>query len=94
VLTETIGKLGVEDLWQKLGNETRMKTLFKTASAVDAKKYAMTRLDGIMAKRNWTIHRGVSFVAPTDQEVKDAAEFFDAIIDALADVLEAYIKTC
>ena len=93
VLKDTVGKLGITDLWRKLGKETALQTHFSTTNPEDATKFSRTRLDSNMSKRNATIHRGISFVAPTGAEVKECAAFFDSLVKSLANVLDAYVAT-
>jgi hypothetical protein len=91
VLGETIGKVGVDELWKKLGREPILQAFWLTAIANDATRFSTAKLDSIMTQRNLTIHRGTGFAAPTDVEVKECANFFAALIDALANVLDAYV---
>ena len=68
-----------------------MQTLFGTSNADDAKRYSKGRRDSNMTTRNGIIHRGTTFVAPTSVQVKEAVSFFTALMNALANVLDAYI---
>jgi hypothetical protein len=91
VLKDTVGRLGIKELWPKLSNETRLQSLFGTTTAADAQNFSVARLNAIMGQRNGIIHRSVSFAPPTAKDVKECAAFFETLVDSLANVLVAYV---
>lgn len=93
IVAEQVGKLGVISLWPSLSQQTCLQAHFGSASADDTRKFACERLDRIMDKRNVIIHRGVGFAAPSDAEVRECANFFIALAEALGRVLANYVST-
>ncbi len=91
IVSEHAKRLGVKNVWKLIAVQPGISAHFGTASAADTEKFARERLERIMDMRNAIIHRGRGFVAPSDTEVRECANFFKALIQALAVVLDNYI---
>lgn len=93
IISEHVKRLGLKKVWNLLGLQPCLQAHFKTASPADAEKFARERLERIMDKRNTIIHRGKGFAAPSNDEVRECATFFTALIEALARVLIDYVAS-
>jgi len=93
IISEHVKRLGVKKVWNLLALQPVLQGHFGTASPADAEKFARERLERIMDKRNTIIHRGKGFAAPSDAEVRECANYFKALAEALARVLVDYIAS-
>ena len=91
-LKTCIGRLGVQDLWRRLGSEIALQNLFGGTSPTDTMNFSKTRLDAIMQQRNQTMHRSPSFAPPAAKDVKECAGFLDALTESLANVLVSHVS--
>jgi hypothetical protein len=91
IISEHVGKLGVTNVWRRLGLQPSLQAHFGTTSDTDADRFARERLERIMDKRNAIMHRGRAFVAPSAAETKECVAFFTALTEALARILVDYV---
>ncbi len=93
VLKEHVKRLGVNDLWNKLGQQQSIQAHFSTTSSTDATRFARERLERIMDNRNVIVHRGRGFAPPSDAETKECANYCSALLEGLAHVLTSYVSS-
>jgi hypothetical protein len=93
MMGEVMGRLGVPHFSAAMGNDVALSALLGTTVGGPTENVAAMRLNNAMKRRNQVIHRGRSTYNPSESDGKQCAEFFVALVDALASILAAYLLT-
>ena len=84
--------LGIEMVWKKLSRQVALQSFLRITTEAFVEEVAKKRLDGIIEKRNHIIHRGRSYAAPSESEVKEAAGYLKILIGSMAEVFNAHLE--
>ncbi len=84
-------RLGIEKVWQKLGQETVLSTCLGSTNPVTAAQRARMKLSVAITQRNNIIHRGQAFSHLGESELRDTVRYFKALVSSLANVLDKYL---
>jgi len=91
IIAELFAKVGLKDIWKKIGEQAKIKTYFGT----DANQYAETEcrkyLDNFMETRNKIAHPSGSFTWPSNEELKNHIKFFKLAGIILLEICEMYL---
>jgi hypothetical protein len=91
VVNEHLRNLGMKDTWRIIGSKAILKTNLASMSDQITAERAKLALDGLMTRRNQLVHRGTSYTAPSEADVRECAEFFTSLIQAIAEALEDHL---
>jgi len=83
-------RIGIEKIWQKLSRENGLQTALGTTVPATAEQVARRKLSALLHRRNDIIHRGKTYYAPSETEVRECALFFKALVANLSEIMEKH----
>ncbi|AQX74568.1 hypothetical protein B1772_03490 [Dehalococcoides mccartyi] len=83
-------RLGMKDIWKRIARQTALADYLGSKDKNTVEKIAKEKLDGAIKHRNNIIHRGRSFSHTGESEVRNTAQYFSALMDSLAIVMDKY----
>jgi hypothetical protein len=86
-------RLGLPKVWQKLSREKALQTAVGTSDLATAERALKDKLEKIIQRRNDIIHRGRSYFAPSDSEVRDCSNFLKALVSGLSSVMVNHLAS-
>lgn len=94
VIEEILSKrMGLSKVWQKISRQSGIQSFVGTGELSTVERQSKDRLEKLMQRRNDVIHRGRSYFAPSDTEVRDASKFLSVLIDSLAQVMKSHLDS-
>jgi hypothetical protein len=90
ILSDLFGRIGVKDIWVKLGQQARLQSFFETADSNKAQKDAAKCLIDFMEIRNKVAHPSGSFQWPDTNTVMRFIEYFEMLAKQICDVATVY----
>jgi hypothetical protein len=77
-------RIGIKDIWLKIGNQAEVMTFFETADAGEAKNKATSYLNTFMNQRNNIAHPSGTVYFPDPSQVRNSVQFFLLIAQVLS----------
>ena len=90
ILNDLFSRIGVKEIWVKLGQQARLQSFFETAGASKAQKDATKYLDDFMNIRNKVAHPSGSFQWPDTKIVMQHINYFEMLAKQICDVALVY----
>jgi hypothetical protein len=81
-------RIGIDKVWQKLSRENALQVALGTTVPATVEQIARRRLSELLDRRNDIIHRGKTYYAPSETEVRECALFFKALVMNLSEIME------
>ena len=88
ILFQNLARVGLKNIWLQLARQNPLKMTLGTTADGMTEHASKERLKSLMDKRNQIMHRGKTFSVPSESEVRECAEFFKALMQSMANVLE------
>lgn len=87
ILSDLFAKISINNLWNDIGQQLSIRTLFETSDSSNASSQAKKYLDEFMNQRNQVAHPGGgSFTWPSYDDVIKHIEFFKVLSPVLLDL--------
>ena len=90
ILSDLFSRIGVKEIWVKLGQQARLQSFFETADSSKAQKDATKCLNDFMDIRNKVAHPSGSFQWPDTKTVMHYIEYFEMLAKQICDVATVY----
>lgn len=91
VLGDLYSRLGVKDVWVKIGQNTRIQVFFENGVPVQATDEAKRKLDNFMDVRNMVAHPSDSFSWPDSSTVLNFLNFIEELSFVLNELSAIYV---
>jgi RiboL-PSP-HEPN len=85
-LAEIFERVGVAQIWDTLGKQSKLKAFLLVSGDADCSKVAKARLDEIMARRNRIAHPTKDLQFPDVDYAQDTSNFYEILSELLVDV--------
>lgn len=89
-LQDLFERIGAKDVWQRIGQQAKVLTLFETDDAENARGKARRLLNQFMETRNKIAHPVTTIDWPDSAKVREYVDFFDTLSAAICDVADVY----
>ncbi|NTU74272.1 hypothetical protein HGB07_09125, partial [Candidatus Roizmanbacteria bacterium] len=89
-LSELFERIGVKDIWQKIGQQAKVQIFFETAEADQAKNKATSQLNTFVELRNQIAHPSTNMTWPNTDQVVAYIDFLKVIATAITELISVY----
>jgi hypothetical protein len=87
VLTELFERIGIKKVWERIGEQAKIKTHFETHESGQAKSLAIAYLNTLMERRNRIAHPSGSVEWPDVSAVRKDVEFLSVCGEVLSNLM-------
>jgi ABC-type Fe3+/spermidine/putrescine transport system ATPase subunit len=92
-LAELYDRVGVKEIWKKIGQQASIQAHFATSDTSNAETLAKQKLMTLMELRNSIAHPSTSITWPATETVREYIGFLDVLASALSSLSSVFAAT-